>query len=160
MADHDLLSTRLAVIEKRLARLRIVAMLSFGVAAGALAFALLRTADPIAEGRLWLAKDAEGRTRAMFGVTNDGVALTMYDSTGQMRLDVGLSQAGVPGMIMLTSRGEPALTLNLPEGTGPTVRMINAAENTRVEIAPRPSGAVQIGPMVPPDTSIARRAEP
>ncbi len=160
MADQDLVSTRLAVLETRLGRLRIVAMLSFGVAAGALGVALLRTADPITEGRLWLAKDADGRTRAMFGVTNDGVALTLYDSTGQMRLDVGLSQAGVPGLIMLTNRGEPALTLNLSDEAGPTVRMVNSAENSRLDIAPRPGGAIQSGPMVPPDTSIARRAEP
>lgn len=160
MADLDVLTTRLAVLETRLSRLRVVALLAFGVAVAALGYALLAQSPAITEGRLWLAKDAEGRTRAMFGVTNDGVALTMYDSTGQMRLDVGLTQSGVPGLVMLTNRGEPALTLNLSEGTGPTVRMTNSAENARIEIAPRQVGAIQVGPTVPPDTSIARRVEP
>ncbi|MBX3145622.1 MAG: hypothetical protein KF785_02535 [Gemmatimonadales bacterium] len=160
MADLDRLSSRLAVLETRISRLRVVAMLSFGVAATAVGLTLRGQSDTIVEGRLWLAKDDQGRTRAMFGVTNDGVALTMYDSTGQMRLDVGLTQHGAPGLVMLTNRGEPALTLNLSEGSGPTVRMIDPAAQTRLELGPRLPGATQFGPTVPPDTSIARRVEP
>lgn len=78
----------------------------------------------------------------MFGVTNDGVALTMYDSTGQLRLDVGLAPSGAPGVLMRSKQGDAVVTLNATDGSPPTLRFTNVAEKTRLEITPRPGAAV------------------
>ncbi len=149
---------QLASIEQRLGRLRIISLLSFVVAAGALAYALFDRTSPVQDGQLWQARDASGRVRGVFGVSADGVALTMYDSTGQMRLDIGIAPGGVPGILLLSKTGEPVATLNLVGGTVPTLRLTNVAESTRVVVTPR-AGAPGISVGMPgrPDTSIARR---
>jgi hypothetical protein len=128
---------RLTTIERRLNRLRYLAWAGFLAAGGALAWGLYQRADPITEGQVWVAKDPSGRVRGMFGVSTDGVGLTMYDSTGQMRLDLGIAPGGVPGMILFSKGGEPVAALNLAEGSVPTLRLTNVPERVRVEVVPR-----------------------
>ena len=104
---------QLASIEQRLGRLRVITLLSFAVAVGSLAYALMEKSGAVQDGRLWQARDESGRVRGVFGVSADGVGLTMYDSTGQMRLDVGIAPGGVPGILLMSKSGEPVATLNL-----------------------------------------------
>ncbi len=82
----------------------------------------------------------------------------MYDSTGQMRLDVGIAPGGVPGILLMSRSGEPVATLNLVDGTVPTLRLTNVAESTRIEMTPR-AGTSPISMRAPgrPDTMVARR---
>jgi len=117
--DPISLEARLALLELRSTRLRWLTLLAVGLAAATPAWLLLRPDSGIAEGHLWLARDGSGRIRAMLGVTADGVGLTMYDSTGQMRLDAGLAPGGVPGVLLLSPKGEPAVTLNLQQDGTP-----------------------------------------
>lgn len=158
MADVPEPTARLALMEQRLNRLRILAWLAVLVAGASLAWGLFEGNDPITEGQLWVAKDPEGRVRGMFGVTNDGIGLTMYDSTGQMRLDVGIAPGGVPGILLLSKQGEPVAALNLVEGSVPTLRLTNVAERARIEIIPRAGQApVTLREPGQPDTMTARR---
>lgn len=158
MEDSADLTLKLATIEKRVARLRIFTWTAFALAGAALAWGMFERRSPITEGQLWVSRDSEGRMRAMFGVSNDGVALTMYDSTGQMRLDVGIAPGGVPGIMMLSSRGEPVASLNLIEGSIPTLRLTNVAEKARIQLEPR-AGQPPLTLREPgvPDTVLARR---
>ena len=151
------LASRLTAIELRMSRLRLITLLSFAVAAAALGWGLMARADRIVEGQMWIARDAAGVVRGMFGVSADGVGLTMYDSTGQMRLDVGLAQGGSPGIIMLSKHGEPVATLNMTEGTVPTLRLSNIADSLRLEIGPRREEPVRLRARERPDTMVARR---
>lgn len=153
MAD---LEARLATLERRAARLRVVALLAVLLAAATPAVLLLQREPVLAEGRLWLARDEGGRVRAMLGVTADGVGLTMYDSTGQMRLDLGLAPGGVPGLILLSPQGEPVATLNLLQDGTPTLRLTDYADRQRVELRPEAPAGIRGEPQ-PPDTMIARR---
>jgi hypothetical protein len=158
MNDPADLARRVAAMEVRLSRLRAISLLSFGVAAGALGWGLMQRADPVTEGQLWIAKDGAGRVRGLFGVSGDGVGLTMYDSTGQMRLDLGIAPGGVPGLLLLSKRGEPVAAVNVPDGGVPTIRLTNLGEETRVDIVPSASAtAVRVQGPVQPDTMIARR---
>ena len=154
--DQDI-TARLAGLELRLARVRWIALLAFGVAAGAMGWGLLARADRITEGQMWIAKDAGGVVRAMFGVSADGVGLTMYDSTGQMRLDVGIAPGGSPGILLLSKHGEPVATLNVTDGTVPTLRLTSVADSVRVEVAPRTGDPVRVRPRERPDTMTARQ---
>ncbi|MBL8986151.1 MAG: hypothetical protein JNJ80_07765 [Gemmatimonadetes bacterium] len=158
MADVPETTARLALLEQRLGRLRMLVWLAVLVAGASLAWGLFEGNDPISEGQLWVAKDPEGRVRGMFGVTNDGIGLTMYDSTGQMRLDVGIAPGGVPGILLLSKQGEPVAALNLVEGLVPTLRLTNVAERARIEIVPR-AGQPPVVLKEPgqPDTLVARR---
>lgn len=158
MADVPETTARLALLEQRLGRLRMLVWLAVLVAGASLAWGLFEGNDPISEGQLWVAKDPEGRVRGMFGVTNDGIGLTMYDSTGQMRLDVGIAPGGVPGILLLSKQGEPVAALNLVEGLVPTLRLTNVAERARIEIVPR-AGQPPVVLKEPgqPDTLMARR---
>jgi hypothetical protein len=151
--------SRLRRLEQHLARVRVLAWLAFLVGVGGIAWGwYAESKADVTIGRLWIAKDRQGRLRAMFGVSNDGVGLTMYDSTGQMRLDLGIAPGEVPGLLMLSPRGEPVATLNLIDGKVPTLRLTSPAETTRVELRPRSTGDVLVvkGP-ARPDTAIARR---
>jgi hypothetical protein len=97
----------------------------------------------------------------MLGVSNDGVGLTMYDSSGQMRLDVGIAPGGVPGLLMMSNRGEPVAALNLIDGAIPTLRLTNVAEKARIEMVPRAGQpALILKQPEPPDTVMARRGVP
>jgi hypothetical protein len=136
------LEARLATLERRAGRLRVVALLAVGLAAVTPAWLLLRGEPPLSEGRLWLARDEVGRVRAMFGVTADGVGLTMYDSTGQLRLDLGLAPGGVPGLILLSPRGEPVAAVNLTQDGTPLFRLSDYRSRTRLEL--RPTGVVTV----------------
>ena len=149
---------QLASIEQRLGRLRIISLLSFALAAGSLAYALMDKTGPVQDGQLWQARDASGRVRGVFGVSTDGVGLTMYDTTGQMRLDVGIAPNGVPGILLLSKIGQPVATLNLVDGSVPTLRLTNVAESTRIVMTPR-IGTAPLSVSLPgrPDTMIARR---
>lgn len=155
--DQDSLARRLALLERRAGRLRVVAGLAVLLAAATPAWLLLRTTPPLEEGRLWVARDDGGRIRAMFGLTQDGVGLTMYDSTGQMRLDLGLAPGGIPGLVLLSPRGEPVATLNLLQDGTPTLRLSDFAQRARIELRPGSEAAVQRIEPPPPDTLIARR---
>jgi hypothetical protein len=146
----------LADLERKLGRVRILALLAFLVGAGGFAWGLVERTPAVNEGRLWLARDEQGRVRGMFGVAPDGVGLTLYDSTGQMRLDLGVAPGGVPGLIMLSPKGEPVATINLIEGRIPVIRLTNSAESTRVVLQPRAGAALQVQSPERPDTMIAR----
>lgn len=153
--------SRLAVVEQRLGRLRVITLLAFATAAGALAWGMFQRRDPITEGRLWIARDSSGTIRGMFGVSNDGVGLTMYDSTGQMRLDVGIAPGGRPGILLLSRRGEPVATLSVTDSAVPVVRLSNVSDSVRLEIAPRNGQApVTVISPRPADTTVARHPRP
>ncbi len=155
--DQDI-TARLAGLELRLARLRLIALLAFAVAAAAMGWTLMARGDRITEGQMWVAKDAAGVVRGMFGVSGDGVGLTMYDSTGQMRLDVGIAPGGVPGLMLLSKHGEPVVTLNVTNGTAPTLRLTNMADSLRIEVSPRAGQPpVRLQGRERPDTMVARR---
>jgi hypothetical protein len=154
MAD---LETRLRRLEVGVSRLRITVLLAFATAAGALAWGMFERRDPVVEGRLWIARDSSGTVRGMFGLSNDGVGLTMYDSTGQMRLDVGIAPGGTPGILLLSKRGEPVASLNLTDGRVPILRMSNVADSVRLEVSPRGNRPpIVVQGRERPDTSIAR----
>jgi len=129
------LAARVTLLERRSARLRILAWFGVVAGAGGLAWGIVGADSGVTEGRLWLARDQQGRVRAMFGVSADAVGLSMYDSSGKMRLDVGVAPGGVPGLLLLSSNGEPVATLNAP-ASGPTLRLVRPAESTRVELTP------------------------
>lgn len=156
MAD---LEARLALLERRAARLRILALLAVLLAAATPAWLLTRADPAMTESRLWMARDQGGRVRAIFGVTADGVGLSMYDSTGQMRLDLGLAPGGVPGLLLLSPRGEPVAALNLQQDGGPTLRLTDYGTRQQVELRPDGRGPVRMEPQ-PPDTMIARQPSP
>jgi len=160
MSSHSLdpssdLASRVSVLEQRHARLRLLAWLGVLVGAGSLTWGLIGANSEVSEGRLWLARDGQGRVRAMLGVSNDAVGLSMYDSTGKLRLDVGVAPGGVPGLLLLSSQGEPVATLNV-SASGPTLRLVRPAESTRVELTPSavPLSVVRRGQ---PDTQAVRR---
>lgn len=154
------LAFRLELVERRLRRVRILALLSFLLAAVVAGVALSAKPAAIQEGRLWIARDSAGRVRGIFGVTQDGVALTMYDSTGQMRLDLGIAPGNVPGLIMISKRGEPVATLNLASDGSPTLRLTNPSVPSRVEVSAAPGREpVTAQRPTPPDTVIARRPQ-
>ncbi len=150
---HDAPGDRIAGLERRLVRLRMLCWLGLVVATGSFAWALRTEPGGVTDGRLWLARDEAGRVRGMFGVTNDAVALTMYDSTGQLRLDVGLAPNAAPGMLMRSAGGDPVAMVTVNDAGIPIVRLTNGAERLRLEVAPRPGATVVVtGAANRPDT--------
>ncbi len=141
----------LRALEAKLKRVRILAWLAVVVAAGSLAWGLLGSGTSIAEGKMWLVRDEQQRVRAMFGVSESGVGLTMYDSTGQMRLDLGLAPNGGPGLLLISPKGEPVATINLNTDAVPTLRLTDVASGVRVEVSPRP-GATPVVVVAPGKT--------
>ncbi|MEZ4587783.1 MAG: hypothetical protein R2909_15440 [Gemmatimonadales bacterium] len=151
------LDDRLTTLERRASRLRWVALLAVILAAATPAWLLLGERPAIVESQLWMVRDSSGTVRALFGLTNDGVALTMYDSTGQVRLDLGLAPGGVPGLLLLSERGEPVAALNLRQEGRPVLRLSDFAARERIDLEPK--GLVGLPPSepTPPDTMIARQ---
>jgi hypothetical protein len=158
--DSAPLETRVAQLEQRLSRLRILALLTVVIAAIAPAWLLLAAPSGIAESKLWMVRDSAGTVRALFGLTRDGVALTMYDSTGQIRLDVGLAPDGTPGVLLLSDRGEPTAALNLRHGGRPTLRLSDYATRERMDLDPTGLSGPPPSAASPPDTMIARQPRP
>jgi len=151
------LETRLATLERRASRLRWVALLAVALAAATPAWLLLGERSPIVESKLWMVRDSSGTVRALFGLTNDGVALTMYDSTGQVRLDLGLAPGGVPGLLLLSERGEPVAALNVRQEGRPVLRLSDYGARERIDLEPKGLTGLPPTEPTPPDTMIARQ---
>lgn len=152
------LQDRVALLETRLGRLRLFAQVAFLLAAASMAWGVSRYQPATTGPAVWEARDAGGRLRAVLGLAGDGVGLTMYDSMGQMRLDLGLSPSGVPGLLLVSPRGEPVATLNLAEDGSPLLRMVHPSKRSRMVLRPAADSTwVMRGPPVPPDTLLARR---
>jgi hypothetical protein len=130
--DLESLTATVALLEKRLGRLRILTLVAFALGAGAVAALLLRQPPAIQEGSLWMARDDQGRVRGTFGVSQTGVGLTMYDTTGRLRLDLGLSPGAIPGLVLITPEGETAAVLNLTERGMPALRMMDPKTKHRM----------------------------
>jgi hypothetical protein len=155
--DPAALEERLVLLERRAGRLRVLGLMATALAAATPAWLLLAGDAPLQEGQLWMARDGAGRVRAMLGITADGVGLTMYDSSGQMRLDLGLAPGGIPGLVLLSPRGEPVATLNLNQQGVPTLRLSDFVRRTRLDLGPGGDHPpVVASPTEPPDTLIAR----
>lgn len=126
-----LLESRLALIELRLRRLRILSGLLLLLAGAAAWAAISGPGESLIVSRLIL-EDEAGRQRGVISATGGAPALAFYDSTGQLRGDVGLTQDGRPAMILLDASGRPIYSLTERASGGLTVLLSTPGTGSRV----------------------------
>ncbi len=139
MSEHefdDPLESRLALIERRLNRLRTMALLLL-VLAGSTAILFVTQPSDIQSATTFVVQDSLGRPRATLGVAGGTVALSFYDDTGQLRADYGLSLDGRPGLLLMAADGAPSAILNTQQDGSPILRLMGANGE---EIDLRPEG--------------------
>ncbi len=147
------LETRLTLIECRLRRLRILSLLLLVLAATAAWAAITGPGKELLVSRIILEDDA-GRPRGTFSVTGGAPALTFYDSTGQLRGDLGLTQDGRPSMILLDADGRPTYSLTERGAGGLTLLLSAPGTGSRVMIRSGADDVTQIVLSGPDSTSL------
>jgi len=74
-------------------------------------------APAVIEAREFRVVDADGTTRAMLGMTEEGPRLRLCDAAGERRLGAGVMADGVCGLSIYGPEGKPRLALTLlPDG--------------------------------------------
>ena len=129
--DLKALEARLAYVEKRLGRFRAMFVLLLVLAAGTPVTLLLWPRDEVVA-KAFVVRDDDGRVRGVLGLSGGAVAMTLLDSTGQMRADVGVAEGGTPSLLLLSGAGVPVASLTLQADGAPFLRLTEPSNAHRI----------------------------
>jgi hypothetical protein len=129
----ETLETRLTLIELRLRRLRILSGLLLLLAASAAWAAIRGPGKDVILSQIIL-EDEAGRQRGVISVTGGAPALAFFDSTGQLRGTLGLTQEGRPSLVFLDSRGGALLSLTERSAGGSILQLSTPGTPSRVTL--------------------------
>ena len=139
----ELLETRLTRIELRLRRLRILSGLLLLLAATAAWAAIRGPGTDLILSQIIL-EDEAGRQRGVISVTGGAPALAFFDSTGQLRGTLGLTQEGRPSLVFLDSRGGALLSLTERSAGGSILQLSTPGTPSRVTLRSGTGGPAHI----------------
>lgn len=141
-ADEPL-EARLTRIELRLRRLRVLSMLLLLLAASAAYAAIVGPGKDLIVSSIIL-EDETGRQRGVISVTGGAPSLAFYDSTGQLRGDFGLTQAGRPGMVLRSAAGRTTFSMTERSVGGFIVQLRTPGTDARVMLRSGAGDATQV----------------
>ncbi len=130
------LGERLRLAETRLLRLRFFLwglVVLVAIAAGYLINAI---GSRTIFAQRFILLDELGRNMAILGTSPAGVGLSVYDTVGRLRTDIGLSPSGTPGVFLFTPQGQTAAAINLTETGVPSVRLTDATSGAKLWLKP------------------------
>ena len=81
-------------------------------------------------------QDAQGRPMAILGTSPAGVGLSVYDTLGKIRTDIGISPSGTPGVFLFTTSGQTAAAINLTEVGTPSLRLTDPTSGAKLWLKP------------------------
>ncbi|HYJ33633.1 MAG TPA: hypothetical protein VE326_10480 [Candidatus Binatia bacterium] len=83
---------------------------------------------------LLLIKDANGTTRMILGMADDGPAITMLDEKGKLRANIGVTAKG-PEFDFLDASETPRLSMSIDDKQVPRVNLLDS-KGTQVTFRP------------------------
>lgn len=127
------LASRIERLERQNLRLRALGVMA--VLAGAAALCLGMSAPrKTVETDLLLIKDANGTTRMILGMADDGPAITMLDEKGKLRANIGVTDKG-PEFDFLDASETPRLQMFIDDKQVPRVNLL---DNKGTQVTFRP----------------------
>jgi len=130
---QDSLVRRIERLERQNHTLKVAGTLAILVGAAAL-FVGMSTPKKTLETDLLLIKDTAGTTRMIFGMADDGPAITMLDSKGKLRANIGVTEKG-PEFDFLDATETPRIQMFIDDKQVPRVNLLDA-KGTQVTFRP------------------------
>jgi hypothetical protein len=127
------LAQRIERLERQNRRYRVGGAIAILAGAAALCIGMSAPRKTL-ETDLLLIKDANGATRMILGMADDGPAITMLDEKGKLRANMGVTDKG-PEFDLLDSSETPRLSMFIDEKQVPRVNLL---DNKGTQVTFRP----------------------
>lgn len=127
------LASRIERLERQNLRLRALGVMAVLAGAGALCLGMSAPRKTV-ETDLLLIKDANGTTRMILGMADDGPAITMLDEKGKLRANIGVTDKG-PEFDFLDASETPRLQMFIDDKQVPRVNLL---DNKGTQVTFRP----------------------
>lgn len=127
------LARRIDRLERQNRRLRVGGAIVVLLSAAALSIGMSAPRKTL-ETDLLVIKDANGTTRMILGMADDGPAITMLDAKGKLRANIGVSDKG-PEFDFLDASETPRLQMFIDEKQVPRVNLL---DNKGTQVTFRP----------------------
>lgn len=127
------LARRIDRLERQNRRLRVGGAIVVLLSAAALSIGMSAPRKTL-ETDLLVIKDANGTTRMILGMADDGPAITMLDAKGKLRANIGVSDKG-PEFDFLDASETPRLQMFIDEKQVPRVNLLDK-KGTQVTFRP------------------------
>jgi len=127
------LALRIERLERQNRRYQVGGAITILAAAAALCIGMSAPRKTV-ETDLLLIKDANGTTRMILGMADDGPAITMLDEKGKLRANIGVSDKG-PEFDFLDASETPRLQMFIDEKQVPRVNLL---DNRGTQVTFRP----------------------
>lgn len=124
---------RIERLERHNLRLRLAGAIVVLLSAAALSIGMSAPRKTL-ETDLLIIKDANGTTRMILGMADDGPAITMLDDKGKLRANIGVSDKG-PELDFLDTSETPRLQMFIDEKQVPRVNLLDT-KGTQVTFRP------------------------
>lgn len=127
------LAHRIERLERQNRSLRIGGAIVVLLSAAALSIGMSAPRKTL-EADLLVIKDANGSTRMILGMSDDGPAITMLDAKGKLRANIGVSEKG-PELDFLDTSETPRLQMFIDDKQVPRVNLLDT-KGTQVTFRP------------------------
>lgn len=133
LGTEQSLARRIERLERQNRKLRLAGAIVVLLGAAALSIGMSAPRKTL-ETDLLLIKDANGTTRMILGMADDGPAITMLDAKGNLRANIGVSDKG-PELDFLDASETPRLQMFIDEKQVPRVNLLDT-KGTQVTFRP------------------------
>jgi len=127
------LAQRIDRLERQNLKLRLAGAIVVLLGAAALSIGMSAPRKTL-ETDLLIIKDANGTSRMILGMADDGPAITMLDEKGKLRANIGVSDKG-PELDFLDASETPRLQMFIDEKQVPRVNLLDT-KGTQVTFRP------------------------
>ena len=128
------LEQRIERVERENRRLKIAALTALLGLGGAFSLGAAANPPQKLEAETIVLRDAQGKSRIVLGVDEEGPGIAFLDTKGKLRLNLGLAKEG-PALDLLDAAEHPRATLLLTEDQGPILHFVDK-KGSQVSLKP------------------------
>ena len=128
------LERRIEKVERENRRLKIAALIAVLGLGGAFSLGAAANPPQKLEADKIVLRDAEGKTRIVLGIDEEGPGIAFLDAKGKLRMNLGLAKEG-PALDLLDAAEHPRATLLLTEDQGPILNFVDK-KGSQVSLKP------------------------
>ena len=128
------LEQRIERVERENRRLKIAALTALLGLGGAFSLGAAASPPQKLEAETIVLRDAQGKSRIVLGVDEEGPGIAFLDTKGKLRLNLGLAKEG-PAVDLLDAAEHPRATLLLTEDHGPSLHFVDK-KGSQVSLKP------------------------
>ena len=130
----ETLERRIEKVERENRRLKIAALTALLGLGGAFSLGAAASPPQKLEAETIVLRDAQGKSRIILSVDEEGPGIALLDAQGKVRANLGLAKEG-PALDLLDAAEHPRATLELTEDHGPILNFVDK-KGSQVSLRP------------------------